>query len=163
MRRIATLIGAVVAMVPASGAAQAQSLPPVPGQPAGPGLGAQNPAVKNPGDATDRDIAAATDEEAEREREQQAKKHDLHAVPAKQSDVVVGRDVADVDGVPIGKIDSVGPDGAVVETATAKVRVPYDAFGKTRAGLILGITKQQFDKVASAAVAAPGTPPAGNN
>jgi hypothetical protein len=38
-----------------------------------------------------------------------------------------------------------------VSTATGKVKIPADAFGHNKAGLLLGISKAQFDQVVAQA------------
>lgn len=73
-------------------------------------------------------------------------------VPAKAADIIVGAAVEDSRGKPVGTINSVTAEGAVVATAAGKVMVPIDAFGKNRKGLLLGITKAQFDAAVAGAM-----------
>ncbi len=75
------------------------------------------------------------------------------AVAAAPEDILAGSTVNDSRGRLIGTVDSVGLTGAIVSTGAAKVEVPLDAFGKNRKGLLLGITKAEFDAAAAAAVA----------
>jgi hypothetical protein len=81
---------------------------------------------------------------------------------ATAADIKAGAPLRDVDGKPIGKIDSVDADGVVVDTGQYKVKVPLISFGVDKAGLVLGTTAAKFnDIVAKAhAQAAASTPPA---
>jgi hypothetical protein len=68
-----------------------------------------------------------------------------------------------VNGQPIGKIGSVDPDGVVIDSGQAKVKVPLVAFGKDDKGLLLGITSAKFNELvakahAETAAAAPAQP-----
>jgi hypothetical protein len=67
--------------------------------------------------------------------------------PAKASELVVGTTINDKTGVPIAKIDRVDADGVVVAVGAAKVKVPAEAFGHNKRGLLLDMTRNDFDKV----------------
>lgn len=71
--------------------------------------------------------------------------------PAKASELVVGTGVNDKTGLAMAKIDQVDPDGVVVSTATGKVKIPADAFGHNKRGLLLDMTKAQFDQIVAKA------------
>jgi len=73
------------------------------------------------------------------------------AVPAKASDVVAGSEVRDSKGVMLGTIDSAGAAEAVVAATGGKVAVPLDSFGKNGKGLLLPVTKAQFDAMVAEA------------
>jgi hypothetical protein len=75
--------------------------------------------------------------------------------PAKPSEITAGAIINDKDGSAIGKIDQMTADGVVVASGTAKVKVPADAFGHNKAGLLLDMTKSQFDKVVAQASTRP--------
>lgn len=77
-------------------------------------------------------------------------------VPAEAADIVAGRDVRDKRGKGIGLVESVEPDGAVVATEVGRVKVPLEAFGKDGKGLMLDLTKGEFDKLVAEATAAAG-------
>jgi hypothetical protein len=79
----------------------------------------------------------------------------VRAVPAKPSDVTVGSKVSDIKGVPVGTIESVDTDGAVVVTAAGKAKLGFDTFGKNPSGLLIGVTKAQLDAAVAAANAKP--------
>lgn len=81
---------------------------------------------------------------------------------ATAADVTAGAALRDVDGKPVGKVDSVDADGVVVDTGQYKVRVPMVSVGVDKAGLVLGTTAAKFnDIVAKAhAQAAASAPPA---
>jgi hypothetical protein len=44
-------------------------------------------------------------------------------------------------------IISVAADGVILATVTGKVKIPADAFGRNNAGLLLDMTKGDFDKI----------------
>jgi hypothetical protein len=74
--------------------------------------------------------------------------------PAKASELVVGSAVNDKTGIAMAKIDQIDPDGVVVSTPTGKVKIPSDAFGHNKRGLLLDMTKAQFDQIVAKANAA---------
>jgi hypothetical protein len=79
----------------------------------------------------------------------------VRAVPAKPSDVTVGSKVSDMKGVPVGMIESVDADGAVIVTTVGKAKLGLDTFGKNKDGLLLAVTKAQLDAAIQAAAAKP--------
>ena len=79
------------------------------------------------------------------------------AVAAAAEDLVAGSAVRDRSGIAIGTIESVDLTGVIVVSAAGKVKVPADSFGKDKAGLLIQITKADFD----AAVASANQPPQG--
>ena len=83
---------------------------------------------------------------------------------ATAADVKAGAPLRDVDGKPVGKVDSVDADGVVVDTGQYKVRVPLVSFGVDNAGLVLGTTAAKFNDIvakahAQAAASAPAPKP----
>jgi hypothetical protein len=86
------------------------------------------------------------------ERAAKAKRDKLGAArPAKRSDLTAGADVNDKDGLAIATIVAVDPDGVVLSNGKAKVKVPADAFGRNRAGLLLDMQKAQFEQLVAKA------------
>ncbi|GAA4760746.1 hypothetical protein GCM10023219_00570 [Stakelama sediminis] len=75
----------------------------------------------------------------------------LRARPARLKDLVEGAKIFDKKGVEIGTIQSVDGNSAVVASGDSVVAVPADAFGKNRNGLMLAMTKAQFDKLVAGA------------
>ena len=71
--------------------------------------------------------------------------------PATKDELAVGATVNDKTGVAIAKIAQVDPDGIVLSIGTAKIKVPADAFGHNKAGLLLDMTKAQFEQVVAQA------------
>lgn len=71
--------------------------------------------------------------------------------PAKLAELAAGALVNDKTGILIAKIDKVDSDGVVVSTGAAKVKIPADAFGHNKAGLLLDMTKAQFDQIVAKA------------
>jgi hypothetical protein len=77
------------------------------------------------------------------------------AVPATAADIVAMAPVSDTAGQPLGTIESVDADGAVIVTAAGKVKVPLNAFGKNKKGLLVGVTKADFEALVAKANATP--------
>lgn len=84
-----------------------------------------------------------------------ARANAAYAVPATPSELIVGTAVNDLRGVPLGTIEAVDADGVVMFNGTARIKVPRDAFGHNRKGLMLDVTKKQFDKMVVDANAKP--------
>lgn len=76
------------------------------------------------------------------------------ARPARKDELTVGATVNDKTGSAMAKIESVDADGVLVSVGGAKVKVPADAFGHNKAGLLLDITKAQFEQIVAKASAA---------
>lgn len=149
MLKAAAIAGA---MLLGMGTAHAQGVPGAGGgQPAGPGYTAENRAVRNGGDTADRDTERATqnaiDAQGRRNREDRL----ARGVPAKPEDVTAGAEVRDPKGVVVGSIASVSMGSAVIGTPQGKVEVPIDAFGKNRQGLLIPMSKADFDKAVAEA------------
>jgi hypothetical protein len=77
------------------------------------------------------------------------------AVPAAPADIAAAAAVFDVSGQTVGTIEDVDPDGAVVATAAGKVKIPLNAFGKNRKGLLIGLSKNDFEALVAKANADP--------
>jgi hypothetical protein len=75
-------------------------------------------------------------------------------VPAAASDILPGSPVRDILGEPVARVDAVVADGVVVDTGTAKVRMPANAFGKDELGLLLGIPASKFRSLVAKVTAA---------
>jgi hypothetical protein len=67
------------------------------------------------------------------------------------ADATVGAPLRDINGLPIGKIAQVDPDGLVVDTGQVKVKVPIESFGKDNTGLLLGTTAAKFNDLVAKA------------
>jgi hypothetical protein len=104
------------------------------------------PELKGPDDS-----AARLDKAVREEREAAAKAKASRAVPAKPDDVTAGSEVRDSKGVVIGKIESASMAAAVVVADSGKVEVPLEAFGKNNKGLLLAVSKADFDKMVAGA------------
>lgn len=75
------------------------------------------------------------------------------AAMAADAGVKAGATVNDTTGNPVGTIESVNGDLAVVSTGTNKVSLPVSAFGQGDKGPIIAMTKAQLDAAASGAKA----------
>lgn len=73
------------------------------------------------------------------------------AVPATPDDVTVGSEIRDAKGLVLGKVDSVSLSAAVVAAEGGKVEVPLESFGKNNKGLLLSLTKTEFDAIVAGA------------
>ncbi|NYT41298.1 hypothetical protein HZY97_11055 [Sphingomonas sp. R-74633] len=137
------LAALVAGLVVGAGAAHAQTGP---GNPVLVGsVGA--PELKGPDDS-----AANIDKAVREERvEAAAKAKTARAVPAKPGDVTAGSEVRDSKGVVLGKVESVDMSAAVVVAEAGKVEVPLEAFGKNNKGLLLALTKKDFDAMVAGA------------
>ncbi len=71
--------------------------------------------------------------------------------PAKPAELVVGADINDKTGVFIAKIQKVDPDGVIVANGVSVVKIPADAFGHNKAGLLLDTLKADFEKLVAQA------------
>jgi hypothetical protein len=76
------------------------------------------------------------------------------ARPAKANELAAGVIVNDKAGMMIAKIEQIDSDGVVLSSGSAKVKIPADAFGHNKAGLLLDMTKAQFDQIVAKANAA---------
>jgi hypothetical protein len=75
------------------------------------------------------------------------------ARPATAAELIVGAAIADNKGADVGYIKAVDPTGVVVATVGGQVRVPAEAFGKNKKGLLIGMSKADFDKLVASATA----------
>jgi hypothetical protein len=73
------------------------------------------------------------------------------ARPAKAAELTAGASVNDNTGAAMAQIAEVDPDGVVLAMGTAKVKIPADAFGHNKAGLLLDMSKAQFEQIVAQA------------
>jgi len=151
---------AAAMLVPAAAAAQVGGTPPpTPAPPSNEGT--QNPyGGPRDSDAGDTSVYLNNEREtAKAMRDRAAREAEQANLPrgsaAAAGDLAAGSEVRDRKGIVVGTIEAVEADGAIVSTGAAKVKVPLDAFGKNKKGLLLGITKAEFDAVVAGATAAP--------
>ena len=64
---------------------------------------------------------------------------------ATAADVKAGVSVYDQKGALVGKIDSVGKDGAVVSTGKVRVAIPVSSFAKSEKGLVISMSKAELN------------------
>ncbi|TFI58973.1 hypothetical protein E2493_06885 [Sphingomonas parva] len=76
-------------------------------------------------------------------------------VAATVEDLVAGTIVHGNAGVTLGTIDSLDVTGVIVAAPGGKVKVPVDAFGKDKNGLLIQMGKTEFDAAVAAANASP--------
>lgn len=75
------------------------------------------------------------------------------AEPAATAKVSVGAAVSDPAGNPVGTIEQINGDLAVLSTGSHKVSLPVSSFGAGEKGPVLGMTKAEVDAAASGAAA----------
>ena len=150
MKTILKLALGASAVAMSAGVAHAQAANPAPDS--GGGL-TQNAQVRNGGDTFDRDVQRARDEAVANQRSGGKNNTNNRArnVAAQPDDVVPGADVRDPKGVVVGQVESVSMSAAVVVTEVGKVEVPLEAFGKNSKGLMIPMTKADFDKAVAEA------------
>jgi hypothetical protein len=146
----------LVAGLLAGGAAHAQSQPggggTVPGH-AQPVIGTENnDSTRMTGDDREARVAADRAVRETRERSEGSSSRRSRAVPATAADLVVGSEVRDSAGVPIGTIELVDAGGVQILSDGRRAKIPADAFGKNKAGLLIGMTKADFDKAVAASL-----------
>ena len=76
------------------------------------------------------------------------------ARPAAAGELTSGATVKDNTGAAMATIDKVDGDGVVLSMGNSKVKIPADAFGHNKAGLLLDMTKAQFQQIVAQANAA---------
>jgi hypothetical protein len=108
------------------------------------------PPSTDTGDTSDRDILKARDDAVAKARDRAVSKH-VSGVPAKPGDVAVGSEVRDSKGALVGVIESVSMGAAVLKADGGAVAVPLEAFGKNGRGLLIGMPKDDFDKLVAEA------------
>lgn len=82
------------------------------------------------------------------------------AVPATAADIQAGMVVRDVKGVQVATIERLDGDDAVVMAGTKLAKLPINAFGKDKAGLMIGITAAEFQTaIAGSSVPVPPKEP----
>lgn len=128
-----------------AGAAQAQQGSTGPGMPVLVGS-VDAPELKGPDDSAARIDKAVRDSRLDAEKPKTAR-----AVPAKPGDVTAGSEVRDSKGAVLGKVESVSMAAAVIVAEAGKVEVPLEAFGKNNKGLLLALTKKDFDAMVAGA------------
>ena len=138
--RVVKPLAAIAALTLGAGVAHAQA-----GGNTGPGnpvlVGStDSPELRGPDD-TARNIEKARDVAARNANRPKSSR----AVPARPEDVTVGSEIRDSKGAVLGRVESVNMSAAVVAGAAGKVEVPLESFGKNNKGLLLALTKAEFD------------------
>jgi hypothetical protein len=76
------------------------------------------------------------------------------ARPAKANEITVGATVNDNAASPVATVAAVDPDGVVLAMGASKIKVPAEALGHNKAGLLVDMSKTQFERVVAQANAA---------
>jgi hypothetical protein len=144
------------------GTAFAQSASPPPGTSMGvPGSRDANARPEEMGEHDSSSLSSTLDQiqhgvrKADTDRAAALARSGGRAVPARPADVVAAAAVFDSGGQSVGAIEAVDPDGAIVVTNVGKVKVPLNAFGKNRLGLVIGLSKKDFETLVAKANASP--------
>lgn len=69
---------------------------------------------------------------------------------ATAADVTAGAAVRDQSGAPVGTIESVSAEGAVISTGSVRAQIPITSFGKDAQGLVIAMTRTQLEAAAGA-------------
>ena len=64
---------------------------------------------------------------------------------ATEADIKTGVSVYDEKGELVGKVDSVSPKGAIVNTGNARAEIALASFGKNDQGLVVSVTKADIE------------------
>lgn len=64
---------------------------------------------------------------------------------ATEADIKAGVSVYDEKGGLVGKVDSVSPKGAIVNTGNARAEIALSSFGKNDQGLVVSVTKADIE------------------
>lgn len=71
--------------------------------------------------------------------------------PATQADVKVGAAVSDSAGVSFGKVEAVDAQGVTVSSGAIRAKLPLSSVGVGPNGLVISVTKAEFEAAARAA------------
>jgi len=94
----------------------------------------------------DRAVAEARAEVLAEAQADAAAEGDAEGVrPVTISDVREGSVVHDTQGGVVGTVESVDERGAVVSTGRARARLPFSSFGRNGRGLVIAMTRAQFE------------------
>ncbi len=74
---------------------------------------------------------------------------------ATAADVTAGAQVRDTAGAPVGTVETVDADSAVVTTGAVRADIPIASFGHNGQGLVLAMTREQLEAAARAAQRTP--------
>ena len=139
-RTISILAASAIFILPVAAHAQ--------GAPAAPAVGGGPAAGSTDASRAARDTNAVREDYNRLAGSQNVKKKKgkkLAAVPAKAEEVVAGKVVSSLKGELLGTVEAVEADGAIVTTAKGKVKIPLEGFGRTDQGLVLAISKEEFE------------------
>ena len=70
--------------------------------------------------------------------------------PVTAASVKAGDKVNDTKGDPVGKIESVSGKTAVISSGSARAQIPLSSLARNEKGLVIAMTKSQFDAAAKA-------------
>lgn len=74
---------------------------------------------------------------------------------ASAADVTAGAQVRDTAGAPVGTVETVDADSAVVSTGSVRADIPISSFGHNGQNLVLAMTRAQLEAAARAATRTP--------
>lgn len=160
--KLKTLLVAGAALLPASIAAQttgtpgSEMQPPVQGQ-VQPPAGTQTPP---PTDTPDTSLPTPTPDTGQAADQMtpgtqattpgaQANAQAGATAPATAADLRSGATVHDTQGGTVGTIESADASGAVINTGTARARLPLTSFARNDTGLVISMTRAQLEAAAN--------------
>lgn len=129
------LLATALAILPASAASAQDAAVPAPGAVAAPPASAADSASALDTAPADAAAPAAT----------AAPEGTAPTAAATQADLKAGATVYDSAGATVGTIESVTGTGAVIASGKLRAEVPAASFAKNAQGLVIGITKAEFE------------------
>ena len=140
MRKIALAVGVMI--LPASPALAQQA-------PAGAAPGGEPLLVKSqePDLSTDARSLEDVRYKMDRKNRDTTRGKKDQARPAQLTDILPGKEVHDTSGQVIALVDKVEGSEAILRSGATVVKVPVEGFGINKKGLLLNLTKPQFDQM----------------
>lgn len=158
--KIKMLTAVAVLSLPAAVAAQEQTSPPSgqetpmqqpvesPTPPAEPSMQTPDPATQTPDPAATTPPTSSTPDPSASQSTATPPAGAGAVSQATAADIQAGAQVRDQAGAPVGTIESVSAEGAVVSTGTVRAQLPISSFGKDNQGLVIAMTKVQLEAAA---------------
>lgn len=159
--KIKMLTAVAVLSLPAAVAAQDQTSPPAsqdtpmqqpvesPTPPVEPSMQTPDPAMQTPDPSASQPPASTMPDPSASQPSTTPPPASAGAVTqATAADIQAGAQVRDQAGAPVGTIESVSAEGAVVSTGTVRAQLPITSFGKDGQGLVIAMTKTQLEAAA---------------
>lgn len=158
--KIKMLTAVAVLSLPVAVAAQDQTSPPAsqetpmqqpvesPTPPVEPSMQTPDPAIQTPDPSASQPPASTMPDPSASQPSTTPPASAGTVTQATAADIQAGAPVRDQAGAPVGTIESVSAEGAVVSTGTVRAQLPISSFGKDNQGLVIAMTKIQLEAAA---------------